>query len=124
MLIIKGQPIPKKNSQEIHVNQATGKRFVSQNERYKEYELSALWQLKTQPHNVPDPPLNVKCIYFRADKRRVDLTNLLEATDDILVRAGIIEDDNFNIIAGHDGSRVLYDKQNPRTEIEITRMEE
>jgi hypothetical protein len=36
---------------------------------------------------------------------------------------GIIEDDNSQIVAGHDGSRVRYDKNNPRTEIEITEME-
>ena len=41
---------------------------------------------------------------------------------DILVDAGILEDDNSNIVAGHDGSRVLYDKENPRTEILITRI--
>ena len=45
--------------------------------------------------------------------------NLLQAVDDILVEAGILEDDNYCIVAGHDGSRVYYDKQNPRTEIGI-----
>ena len=52
-------------------------------------------------------------------RRRVDLLNLLEATLDILVDARILEDDNSNIVGGHDGSRVLYDKENPRTEIFI-----
>lgn len=123
MLILKGQPIPKKNSQEIHINRNTGKRFVSQNERYKNYEQSCLWQLKTQKEQIPEPPLNVCCIYYRADNRRCDLVNLLEATDDILVRAGLIEDDNYKIIAGHDGSRVFYDKSNPRVEITISRIQ-
>jgi hypothetical protein len=52
-------------------------------------------------------------------KHRVDLVNLLEATCDILVKANVLEDDNSNIIISHDGSRVLYDKDNPRVEIEI-----
>jgi Holliday junction resolvase RusA-like endonuclease len=52
--------------------------------------------------------------------RKCDLTNLLEAIDDVLVKAGVIEDDNYTIIASHDGSRVHYDKENPRTEIIIT----
>ena len=55
---------------------------------------------------------------------RVDLGNLHAATDDILVKSGVLQDDNSNIVAGHDGSRVLYDKENPRVEIEITEMEE
>lgn len=53
----------------------------------------------------------------------MDLVNLLESTCDILVDAGILEDDNSNIVAGHDGSRVLYDKNNPRVEILITKLD-
>lgn len=52
-------------------------------------------------------------------KRRVDLSNLIEAVDDILVKAGVLEDDNYKIVQSHDGSRVLHDKENPRTEITI-----
>ena len=52
-------------------------------------------------------------------KRKCDLTNLLEAVDDVLVKHGIVADDNYTIIESHDGSRVLYDKENPRTEIYI-----
>jgi Holliday junction resolvase RusA-like endonuclease len=52
--------------------------------------------------------------------RRVDLTNLLEALNDILVKYGVIEDDNSNVVVSVDGSRVLYDKENARTEVEIT----
>ena len=48
-------------------------------------------------------------------------TNLLEAIDDIMVKAGLLVDDNFTIIQSHDGSRVFYDKNNPRTEIRITK---
>lgn len=57
-------------------------------------------------------------------KRRVDLTNLLEAIDDILVLNGVLSDDNSQIIVSHDGSRVYYDKQNPRTEVEIKTYEQ
>lgn len=52
-------------------------------------------------------------------KRRVDLTNLLSATDDALQTAKVIVDDCSSIVVSHDGSRVLYDKDNPRTEIYI-----
>ena len=46
---------------------------------------------------------------------------MLECIDDVMVKAGLLDDDNFNIIASHDGSRVLYDKSNPRTEVYIER---
>lgn len=68
-------------------------------------------------------PVEVKCLFYMPTRRKVDLTNLLEAIDDILVYAGTLADDNSNIIVSHDGSRVLYDKENPRTEVYISRYE-
>jgi Holliday junction resolvase RusA-like endonuclease len=56
-------------------------------------------------------------------RRKVDLTNLLEAIDDIMVKAGLLADDNFTIIQSHDGSRVFYDPENPRTVVCITKAE-
>lgn len=56
-------------------------------------------------------------------RHRVDLTNLLNATNDILVDCGVLKDDNSRIIVSHDGSRVKYDKENPRAEIFIERVE-
>lgn len=55
-------------------------------------------------------------------RRKVDLCNLIEATMDILVRAGVLNDDNSEIAVSHDGSRVFYDKENPRAEITITEL--
>ena len=68
-------------------------------------------------------PVEVKCLFYMPTRRKVDLTNLLEAIDDILVYAGTLADDNSSIIVSHDGSRVLYDKENPRTEVYISRYE-
>lgn len=98
--------------------------MVVQGDRYKEYEQSCLWQLLTQAQRIkaslPEPPYNVKCVYYRDSDRRVDLGNLLAATCDILVDAGVIPDDNHHIIVSHDGSRVYIDRDCPRVEITIT----
>ena len=88
------------------------------------YEKDACWHLNIFGRPKISQTVNVKCLYFMPTARKVDLTNLLEATDDILVKAGILEDDNCTIIAGHDGSRVFIDRENPRTEIEIERIEQ
>lgn len=51
------------------------------------------------------------------------MTNQANTCVEILRKAarfGVIKDDNSRIVAGHDGSRVLYDKENPRVEITIT----
>ena len=97
--------------------------FISQNERYKQYECDAGWFLKKLPEPISEP-VNVKCIFYRETAGRCDLTNLLESIDDILVKYGILKDDNFKVIAAHDGSRVFVDKDRPRTEIEITKIED
>jgi Holliday junction resolvase RusA-like endonuclease len=69
-----------------------------------------------------DYPVNVKCVYYLDTRRATDLTNLMEATHDILVEQGILKDDNYKIIASVDGSCVHYDKNNPRTEILIEKI--
>lgn len=118
-------PITKKNHQQILVNRKTGKRFVSPSEQYKIYESQAVWYVPKRRNGKPiDIPISVKCLFYMPTFLPCDLTNLLEAIDDILVSAGLIEDDNYTIINNHDGSRVLYDKENPRTEIYITAVED
>jgi hypothetical protein len=42
----------------------------------------------------------------------------------MLVKAEVVQDDNRNIIAGHDGSRVYYNKENPHIEVNITKMKD
>lgn len=113
-------PISKKNSQQIAINQQTRKPFIMPSKKYKEYEQAALWFIPKQRAAI-NMPVNIKCLFYMPTKRLCDLTNLLEAVDDVLVKAGLLKDDNYTIVASHDGSRVLYDKNNPRTEIEITK---
>ena len=110
------EPKTKKNNQKIIYRNK--KPIIVQSDAYKQYERDAGWFLLT-PREPISHPVNVKCIFYRSTERRVDLTNLLEAIDDILVKYHVISDDNFKIIAGHDGSRVLIDRQKPRTEIYI-----
>ena len=115
-------PVTKKNSQQIMINRATNRPFISPSVKYRHYErMCMLWLMKYR-YQI-DYAVNIKYLFYMRTKRKCDLTNLIEAIDDILVKAGVILDDNYSIVAGHDGSRVLYDKENPRTEIEITLME-
>ena len=64
--------------------------------------------------------VNIRAVFYMPTRRRCDLVNLEEALLDVLVRYGVIQDDNFEIVAGMDGSRVDYDKKEPRTEVTIT----
>src|SRR5574344_1359995 len=122
-IMIKMPPRTKKNHSQIIFNKKTGKRMVIPSKQYKEYEQACLWQIR-KPAKPVDVPVNVKCVYYMPTHRRVDLCNLIGATMDILVLAGVLADDNSYIAAAHDGSRVLYDKDEPRTEITITELYE
>ena len=86
---------------------------------YVDYRKDCLRQISGNYRQKINRAINLRCLYFMPTRHRVDLVNLLEATCDILVDAGVLEDDNKNIVASHDGSRVLYDKHNPRVEIYI-----
>ena len=118
--ILAGNPVTKKNSQAMAVNRKTGKTFPVQSKSYKEYERKQLAALYMTLDSWGSTPCNLQAVYYMETHRKVDLCNLLAATCDILVKAGLLEDDNCSIVIGHDGSRVRYDKENPRVEITLT----
>ena len=114
-------PRTKKNSQQIVI--VKGRPLIMPSKLYKEYEKECekyLPKIK-EPINYP---INMQCIYYMPTRRKCDLNNLLEASTDLLVHYKILEDDNYSIVVSHDGSRVYYDKDNPRCEITITKKED
>lgn len=118
--VIPMNPITKKNSQRIVMSGR--RRIVIPSEQYKRYEKNAGPFIKGK-YGMIDYPVQVTALFYMEKRYKVDLTNLLEALDDILVKYGVLKDDNSTIIASHDGSRVLHDKANPRTEVTISVME-
>ena len=118
-IILPIAPITKKNHSQIIM--VKGRPMLIPSKQYKQYEKDCGFFLANVEPFLS--PCNMKCLYYMPTRRRVDLVNLLEATCDILVHYGILIDDNSNYVVGHDGSRVLYDKENPRTEIYLTEVE-
>ena len=117
-IIFYGSPVTKKNSMQMFRGK-NGRVFPAPSKQYKEYEQSCLKQLMPKHIQRIDSRVNVCCVYYMPTRRRVDLVNLIEASCDILVKGGVLADDNCKIVAGHDGSKVRYDKDHPRAEIEI-----
>lgn len=113
-------PRSKKNSQQI-VN-IKGRYMVIPSKLYKEYEKECSKHIPQieEPINYP---VNVKCLFYLPTKRRADLVNYLECIDDVLVKYKILEDDNYNIIQSHDGSRMCYFKDYPHTEVYIEKLD-
>lgn len=113
----------KKNSQQIYVNKRTGRRFVIQSNIYKKFEKECSYFLPRLKKPI-DKPINLKCTFIVPDRKKRDLTNLENAIADILVKYGILEDDNYTIIQSWDGSRIIYEKGVSRTIVEIEEIKE
>lgn len=111
-------PVTKKNS--MRIARAGGHYKLLPSKAFEEYQKSAGYFLGKWRDRKISVPVEVKCLFYRQTRRRVDLTNLLNAIDDVLVYYGVLTDDNCKIIVSHDGSRALYDKAHPRTEVYIT----
>lgn len=112
-------PTTKKNHQRIV--KVHGHYMVLPSKQYKDYE-KACGKYIPKVDTI-DYPVNLKCVYYMPTRRRTDLINLFQATADILVKYGVLKDDDYTIVHSMDGSMVLYDKENPRTEITIDRLE-
>lgn len=117
------KPVTKKNHARVVMR---GKYpIVLPSEQYLSFEKGSLPYFRhvLNTTGVINYPVNIRCWFFMDAHRKVDLCNLLNAVDDAMVASGLILDDNRDIVAAHDGSRVFCDKNNPRIEITITEME-
>lgn len=79
----------------LFVNGSKG-RFLSQ--KYAGWIQEAGWELTRQrPRNVPGPVI-LRFEFSEPDKRKRDVTNLLKAPEDLLVKHGIIDGDHGSIV--------------------------
>lgn len=109
-------PVTKKNHSNIVI--VRGRPMILPSKPYQEYERKC----KDYMPELDEPinyPINLKVLYFMETRRRCDLTNLLQATCDILVKYKVLEDDNYTIVTSFDGSRVEYNREYPHCEIYI-----
>lgn len=114
-------PVTKKNHGEIIYNKNTGKHQYIPSKQYRAYASEAGWYVPALHINEP---VNIKAVYYKKDRRKSDLVNFHQALFDVMVEREALTDDNDSIIVSTDGSRTMYDKENPRTEVEITFLEE
>ena len=130
--IIAEDTIIKKNHRPIYINRATGKRFLGKSKRLSDYETWAVTCLKEGiveywegmiSGELPGfklfpikEPIHITYKFYCKTKRKVDLSNLIEAPQDCLVKADIISDDS---IIEKITAEKFYNKSNPRCEIEI-----
>ena len=124
--VIPLDPRTKKNSQMIAGTGARcpkcgkrAKQFIRQGRANTEYAARAAQYLRPRPREPLAGPVLVEYRLYMKTRRKVDDLNLYAALDDILVREGVLKDDNITVIRSRDRSRVFYDRDNPRAEIRI-----
>lgn len=115
------KPRTKKNHSQL-VTLKTGRQMLLPSKTYKEFEKEVLAYFKQHPELKLhiNEPINLACLFYKERNYKSDLVGYLQAVQDALVKAEVLEDDNHHIVATTDGSRVLWDKNNPRIEITIT----
>ena len=116
-------PRSKKNSQQIIINPRTKRPMIIQSKLYTNFERECGKFLKEYKSSI-DYSINLKIEFYVPDRRKRDIANYIEAIQDILVKYEVLKDDNYNIVYSLDGTRMHVDKENPRVEIEITKLEE
>ena len=95
------------------------KQFVRNDDKTTEYGFKAAQYLHPKPSKPIEGPVHLVYRLYTGTWHRKDDLNLYEALDDILVRGGILKDDDRKTIRSRDRSRVLYDKERPRAEVYI-----
>ena len=100
------------------------KQFIRNGKTTTDFAFRAAQFIHPRPKLPISQPIRIVYRIYTGTRRRVDDLNLYEALDDILVSERVLEDDNRSIIRSRDGSRVLYDKENPRAEIYIYEYQE
>ena len=121
------KPRTKKNHMQL-VTLKTGRQMLLPSRQYKEFEkevvevVDDLRMKECIGLTAIGYPINLKCTFYKEKDYKADLTGYLQAIQDALVKAKVLADDNHKIVASTDGSKVYLDRNNPRIEIEITKI--
>lgn len=110
-LFISGRVPSKKNSR---INTRSGRSFPSK--KYTEWHTGAMWEVKSQKPNMGIERCEAHLIFHMPDRRRADLTNKAESVMDLLVDAGVITDDSWQVVTPIT-LHGFYDKKNPGVEV-------
>lgn len=112
-LTVLGSTPAKKNSRKPFVR---GNRMMNfPNPVYVKWERDALKQLLgTSP--ISEYPAVISCTFYVPDNRKRDNSNMLDSIQDMLVKAGILAGDHWQIL-DVGGLHSEIDRDNPRAEI-------
>lgn len=117
-ITIFGQCPSMKNGKNVGVNPRTGRVFVTSNKIVKAWQDQASKQLKNY-RGTAEGPLFIMMVFYNGDKRKRDMDNQASSVLDLLVKSGLIEDDNCFVITRLCLAFGGVDRENPRVEVTI-----
>ena len=118
-IVILGQVPAKKNSRVLTVRGGTMRSFP--NATYMRWEKDALRQLT--PRMEPYAHISIGYTFYCKDLHIRDLDNMIASVNDMLVKKGIIIDDNWQFLEIAYAKGAL-DRESPRVELEINQTSE
>lgn len=120
-LTITGDIPSKKNSKQIIY--VKGRPLIIPSKNHKTWHTQAMSQLQRK-RPVEGQISRLEAVFYPSTKRRSDLSNKFESVADLLVDAGIIEDDNWYVMPEVNLKFGDVDRENPRAEITIYELAE
>lgn len=109
---------PKTKKNHSRIITVKGRPMLIPSKEYSQYERDVAPFIPRLEKPI-DYPVTLACTFYKPTRRRCDLVGHLQSIQDILVKYGVLEDDCDLIVVSVDGSRVVYDKNNARTEVRI-----
>lgn len=137
-ITILGQVPAQKNSKTVGRNRYTGKTFVTSNSRVKNWQQSALAQLRDFDHKFKGR-VQIDYMFYVKDNVQRDTDNMIASVNDILQQAnseiqivkgkakpvkgtGVIQGDHWQLLRIGSADAAI-DKENPRCELIITELD-
>lgn len=115
-IVLLGQVPSQKNRKPI-ARRKDGSSYPYTPKEVKDWQNDALKQLMAYRGRAEGRVVMTYQFYVK-DNRRRDLTNMMQAVEDILVKAGLLKDDCWQYV-GIGGADAEIDKANPRVEVYI-----
>lgn len=125
-IVLRGRIPSKKNSKiiaRIQRGPQRGRTVLVSSRNHNIWHHGAKIELIEQRARPMTGRLSVAMKFWFPDKRKSDLTNKAESVMDLLVDAGIVEDDNVTVCPIITLEFMGIDRQDPRVEVELIKIE-
>jgi Holliday junction resolvase RusA-like endonuclease len=121
--VLTGRTPSKKNSRRSFYNKNIGHILNYYSPEFKKWNAEKLKELESFTAEKVTGIVSISFEWYMPDNRKADTNNKEESILDLLVDAGIIEDDKWQIVKERHSIAMGIDKEHPRVHINIVSLE-